>query len=114
MTREFRERGLIVSEDVSEYDGTTAVVRTTHVEAEEVEFMRWRVERWMKLRHLPAAIAHDPAFVMTHGLRMLRYTFRGSTWRTWIGAEGERDAFRRYKAIRRREREFFPSAALHT
>jgi radical SAM superfamily enzyme YgiQ (UPF0313 family) len=114
MTREFRERGLIVSEDVSEYDGTTAVVRTTHVEAEEVEFMRWRVERWMKLRHLPAAIAHDPAFVMTHGLRMLRYTFRGSTWRTWIGAEGERDAFRRYKAIRRREREFFPAAALHT
>src|SRR2546429_4064376 len=28
MTREFRDRGLIVDEDVSHYDGTTAVVRT--------------------------------------------------------------------------------------
>ena len=28
MTREFRDRGLIVDEDVAHYDGTTAVVRT--------------------------------------------------------------------------------------
>jgi hypothetical protein len=39
---------------------------------------------------------------------MLRHTFRGTTWRTWLGLESEREAFRRYKAIRRREREFFP------
>ncbi|MEZ5319538.1 MAG: radical SAM protein [Vicinamibacterales bacterium] len=109
MTRDFRDRDLIVSDDVSEYDGTTAVVRTTHLEAEEVEFLRWRAERWMKVRHLPPVLAHDPGFVMTHGLRMLRHTFRGSSWKTWIGLEPEREAFRRYKAIRRRERECFES-----
>ena len=108
MTRDFRDRGLIVNEAVEEYDGTTAVVRTEHLEAEEIEFMRWRAERWMKCRHLPAALAHDPGFVMKNWPRMLAHTFRGSTWRTWLGVESEREAFRRYKAIRRSEREFFP------
>src|SRR6266478_880010 len=55
MTGAFRERGLIVDEDVSHYDGTTAVVRTEHLKADEIEFARWRAERWMKLRHFPAA-----------------------------------------------------------
>ena len=107
MTRDFQARNLIVSEAVEEYDGTTAVVRTTHLSAEDVEFMRWRAERWMKARHLPVAFAHDPAFVLRHGVRMMRHTFRGSSWRTWLGLESERQAFARYKAIRRREREYF-------
>jgi radical SAM superfamily enzyme YgiQ (UPF0313 family) len=110
MTRDFRDRGLIVNEAVEEYDGTTAVVRTEHLEAEEIEFMRWQAERWMKCRHLPAALAHDPLFVMRNWPRMLSHTFRGSTWRTWLGLETERAAFRRYKAIRRAEREFFPES----
>ena len=63
MTQDFREKNLIVNEDVDEYDGTTAVVRTEHLEAEEIEFMRWRAERWMKVRHLPVALRHDPGFV---------------------------------------------------
>src|SRR5262249_13800507 len=50
MTAEFRARGLIVDEDPNHYDGTTAVVRTEHLNADELEFMRWRVERWIKLR----------------------------------------------------------------
>ena len=111
MTNDFRDRNLIVNEAVEEYDGTTAVVRTEHLEAEEIEFMRWRAERWMKCRHLPSALAHDPLFVMKNWPRMLGHTFRGSTWRTWLGLESEREAFRRYKAIRRREREFFPEPA---
>jgi len=37
MTKEFRDRGLIVDEDVAHYDGTTAVVRTEHVAASDVE-----------------------------------------------------------------------------
>ena len=110
MTREFREKGLIVTEAVEEYDGTTAVVRTEHLEAEEIEFLRWQAERWMKLRHLPVVIAHDPGFVAQYGLRMLRHTFRGTTLRTWLGLESERDAFRRYKAIRQAEREYVPAA----
>ncbi len=109
MTRDFRERQLIVSDAVEEYDGTTAVVRTAHLEAEEVEFLRWRAERWMKLRHLPVAFKHDPGFVLRHGLGMLRHTFRGTTWRTWVGLESERAAFRRYKTLRRREREYMPA-----
>ncbi len=111
MTNDFRDRNLIVNEAVEEYDGTTAVVRTEHLEAEEIEYMRWRAERWMKCRHLPSALAHDPLFVMKNWPRMLAHTFRGSTWRTWLGLESEREAFRRYKAIRRREREFFPEPA---
>ena len=111
MTNDFRDRNLIVNEAVEEYDGTTAVVRTEHLEAEEIEFMRWRAERWMKCRHLPSALAHDPLFVMKNWPRMLGHTFRGSTWRTWLGLESEREAFRRYRAIRRREREFFPEPA---
>ncbi len=111
MTRDFRERGLIVTEAVEEYDGTTAVVRTGALEAEEVEFLRWRAERWMKVRHLPAALAHDPAFVLRHAWKMLGHTFRGSTWRSWLGLEPARDTFRRYRAIRRDERRYFPDAA---
>ena len=111
MTKDFRERGLIVSEELEAYDGTTAVVRTTHVPAEEVEFLRWRAERWMKARHFPVALAHDPIFVLRHARRMFAHTFRGSTWRTWLGLEDERAAFRRYREIRRRERDFLAEAS---
>jgi radical SAM superfamily enzyme YgiQ (UPF0313 family) len=106
MTRDFRERGLIVNENLDEYDGTTAVVRTEHVAADDVEFLRWRAERWMKARHFPIALAHDPWFVLRHARRMFAHTFRGSTWRTWLGLEDEREAFKRYRARRRRERVF--------
>lgn len=51
MTIEFHKRGLIVSDRPEEYDGTTAVVRTRHMAATDVEFLRWKGERWMKLRH---------------------------------------------------------------
>jgi radical SAM superfamily enzyme YgiQ (UPF0313 family) len=108
MTKDFREQDLIVNENVEEYDGTTAVVRTKHLSAEDVEFMRWRAERWMKTRHFPAALRHDPGFVLRHAGRMFGHTFRGSTWRSALGLESARDVFRRYKAIRRREREYVP------
>jgi hypothetical protein len=104
----YEEKSLIVSDEVDEYDGTTAVVRTEHLSADDIEFMRWKAERWMKVRHLPAALAHDPGYVARNGLRMLRHTFRGTTLRTWLRLESQRDAFRRYKAIRGAEREFFP------
>jgi radical SAM superfamily enzyme YgiQ (UPF0313 family) len=69
MTRDFRDRGLIIDDNPEDYDGTTAVVRTDHLAAEEVEFLRWRAERWMKLRHLPAAFVHSPIFVLRNGPR---------------------------------------------
>src|SRR5215831_4310086 len=37
MTKNFRDRDLIISDELEEYDGTTAVVRTQHLAAEEVE-----------------------------------------------------------------------------
>ena len=64
MTKEFRDRGLIINERLEEYDGTTAVVRTEHLEAEEIEFMRWRAERWIKVRHIGAVLRHSPGFVL--------------------------------------------------
>jgi anaerobic magnesium-protoporphyrin IX monomethyl ester cyclase len=106
MTEQFRERGLIVNERLEEYDGTTAVIRTEHVAAEEVEYVRWKAERWMKVRHIPAALFHDPWFVVCNAPQMLTHTFRGSTWRSVLGLEDGRRAFERYKAIRQRERDF--------
>jgi radical SAM superfamily enzyme YgiQ (UPF0313 family) len=110
MTVDFVRRKLIVNDRVEEYDGTTAVVRTEHVDAEEIEFMRWRAERWMKVRHLPHVLRAYPGFVLRHAPRMMAHTFRGSTWRSALGLESERDVFRRYKAIRAREREYVPDA----
>jgi anaerobic magnesium-protoporphyrin IX monomethyl ester cyclase len=106
MTEEFRQRGLITNENLEEYDGTTAVVRTEHVPAEEVEYMRWKAERWIKLRHMPAAFRHDPAFVVRHARKMLAHTFRGYTLRSVLGLENNWKAFERYKAIRCRERAY--------
>jgi len=34
--------GLIINERLEDYDGTTAVVRTAHLESDEIEFLRWR------------------------------------------------------------------------
>jgi radical SAM superfamily enzyme YgiQ (UPF0313 family) len=106
MTKDFEARGLIATSDVAEYDGTTAVTRTRDLEPEEIEFMRWKAERWMKLRHLPVVLAHDPGFVLRNGPRMLAHTFRGSTWRSAIGLESDRDVFRRYRSIRAAERNY--------
>jgi anaerobic magnesium-protoporphyrin IX monomethyl ester cyclase len=106
MTQDFRERGLIVSDRVEEYDGTTAVVKSRHLSAEEIEFTRWRAERWMKVRHLPAVVKHYPLFVLKNGPRMLAHTFRGSSWRSVVGLEDARTVFARYKRIREAERQY--------
>ena len=106
MTRDFIERDLVVNRRVEEYDGTTAVTRSTHLSAEDIEFMRWKAERWMKLRHIPTVLRHDPGFVLRHGHRMLAHTFRGTTWRSLVGLESARDVFGRYRALRAREREY--------
>jgi len=106
MTQDFRRRGLVTIERLEEYDGTTAVVRSEHVPAEEIEFMRWKAERWMKLRHMPAALGHDPWFVIRHAPQMFLHTFRGSTLRSVLGLESSRKVFQRYKEIRRQERAY--------
>jgi anaerobic magnesium-protoporphyrin IX monomethyl ester cyclase len=106
MTRDFRERDLIVNDRVDEYDGTTAVVRSEHLDAPEIEFIRWRAERWMKLRHLWPVFTHDPLFVLRHGHEMLGHTFRGSSWRSLVGLESERAVFARYREMRKAEREY--------
>ena len=112
MTRDFRERGLIVDEDVAHYDGTTAVVRSAHVSAEEIEFMRWRAERWMKVKHFPTTVAHSPWFILRNGARMLAHTFTGTTWRSVLGLESEREVFARFRAARRAERGRYAEAGL--
>ena len=106
MTEDFRQRGLITNERLEEYDGTTAVVRTEHVPAEEIEYLRWKAERWMKVRHMPAALSHDPWFVVRHAPEMLAHTFRGCTLRSVLGLEDNRKVFQRYKAIRQLERAY--------
>lgn len=104
MTRDFHDRGLIVDHNPEDYDGTTAVVRTHHIPAEEVEFLRWRAERWMKLRHWPVAVRHSPWFGLRNGAKMLAHTFRGTTIKSLLGLEDEHKAFERYRTLRRSER----------
>ena len=106
MTKDFEARGLVVNSRVEEYDGTTAVTRSAHLSSEEIEFMRWKAERWMKVRHLPAVLRHDPGFVVRHVHRMMAHTFRGTGWKSLLGLENSRAVFRRYKAIRERERQY--------
>jgi anaerobic magnesium-protoporphyrin IX monomethyl ester cyclase len=104
MTKDFRARNLIVIENTEEYDGTTAVVATEHLLPEEIEYERWRAERWMKTRHIPAVIAHDPLFVFRNWWKMLSHTFRGSSIKSMLGLESDRKAFERYKHLRSAER----------
>jgi anaerobic magnesium-protoporphyrin IX monomethyl ester cyclase len=100
MTEHFRERGLIANEHVEHYDGTTAVVRSEHMAAEDIEYLRWKAERWIKLGPMPAALGRDPWFLMRHGAEMLAYTFGGCTLRGLLGLEDDRRDFGRYKAIK--------------
>jgi radical SAM superfamily enzyme YgiQ (UPF0313 family) len=104
MTKDFVERNLVVNQRLEEYDGTTAVVRSEHLEPDEIEFLRWRKERWIKLAYFPNALRHSPGFVLRNGPRMLKHTFRGCTLRTLLGLEDERVAFRRYRELRAAER----------
>lgn len=104
MTKDFRARNLIKIERFEEYDGTTAVVATEHLAPEEIEYERWRAERWMKTAHIPAVIAKEPWFVLKSWPRMLAHTFRGSTLRSALGLESDRKVFARYKALRAQER----------
>jgi anaerobic magnesium-protoporphyrin IX monomethyl ester cyclase len=106
MTKDFRDQGLVAIERLEEYDGTTAVVRTQHLPADDVEYLRWRAERWMKVRHMPSVLRRNPRFVLRNGLRMLRHTFRGCTLKTMLRLEDERQAFLRYKALRAAERQY--------
>ena len=104
MTNDFRTRGLIINERLEEYDGTTAVVRSEHLEGEDIEFLRWRAERWMKARHIRAVFRDNPTFVLRHGRQMLAHTFRGgSFWASFLGPAKERAAFGRYRALRKAE-----------
>jgi hypothetical protein len=104
MTRDFEARDLIVDHDVSNYDGTTAVVRSEHLSADDIEFLRWRSDRWMKLGHMPAALAHSPWFVLRNARKMFAHTFAGSSLKSVLGLEGERTVFARYRQRRRSER----------
>ena len=106
MTEDFRTRGLIGMAGWEEYDGTTAVVGSEHLAAEDIEYVRWKAERWMKVRHMPAALRHDPIFVLRNAPEMMAHTFRGSTVRSVLGLENSRKVFKRYKEIRRQEREY--------
>jgi anaerobic magnesium-protoporphyrin IX monomethyl ester cyclase len=107
MTRDFEARNLIVDDDVSHYDGTTAVVRSEHLSADDIEFLRWRADRWMKMGHMPAALAHSPWFVLRNSLKMLAHTFAGSTLRSALGLEDDRAVFERYRGRRRAERSMY-------
>jgi len=106
MTEDFQKRGLIIDTRPEDYDGTTAVVRTDHLKAEEIEFLRWRAERWMKLGHFPFVFLHSPRFVLRHGTKMVAHILRGMTLKTLLGLEDEHVAFKRYRAIRQAERNY--------
>jgi radical SAM superfamily enzyme YgiQ (UPF0313 family) len=106
MTKDFQARGLIIDENPENYDGTTAVVRTEHLTAQQIEFLRWQAERWMKFRHFPAALRHSPWFVLRNGVKMLAHTFRGNTLQSRLGLEDEHRAFERYRVLREAERAY--------
>jgi anaerobic magnesium-protoporphyrin IX monomethyl ester cyclase len=110
MTQDFESRGLIAVRSVEEYDGTTAVTRSTQLSTDRIEFLRWKAERWLKVRHMSVAVRHDPLFVIRHAVAMMAHTFRGSTWRSLLGLESLESVFLRYRSIRARERDYLDVA----
>lgn len=57
---------------------------------------------------LPSVLRHYPRFVLSHAPQMCAHTFRGSSWRSVVGLESERQVFERYKQLRATEREYVP------
>ena len=62
-------------------------------------------ERWIKMRHMPAAFATVPRSCCGTAAQMLAHTFTRTTLRSMLGLESERDVFDRFRERRRRERE---------
>jgi hypothetical protein len=106
MRKALLEKGLITSDRVEEYDGTTAVVVCDNLSGEEIEFLRWKAERWMRLRHLFAVVSHDPLFVLLSVWTILSFNFRGTSWRSLLGFEKQIAVFERYRVIRQAERAY--------
>ena len=76
------------------------------MQAEDIEFMRWKAERWIKAHHIPKALKQNPIFILRNMHRMFGHTFRGSTVRSLLGFEDENAVFERYRMIRRAERSY--------
>jgi anaerobic magnesium-protoporphyrin IX monomethyl ester cyclase len=55
---------------------------------------------------MPVALRHDPWFVIKNAPKMFADTFRGSRLKTFLGLEDEREAFKRYRALRKIERAY--------
>jgi radical SAM superfamily enzyme YgiQ (UPF0313 family) len=106
LSRDLQARGLIAHTRVEEYDGTTAVVTNPGMDPEEMEFRRWRVERWIKFRHMPKALRANPRWVIRNAPEMFNHTFRGCSWKTFLGLESSRVAHQRYREIRAKERTY--------
>ena len=47
--------------------------------ADEIEFLRWRAERFMKLRYFPRALRHSPRFCLRHGPAMVAHTLSSTS-----------------------------------
>ena len=69
-------------------------------------FLRWRAERWIKVRHTWTLFKHDPLFIMHNLVRLFTFHFRGCTLKTFLRLEDERRAFARYRLIRAAERNY--------
>jgi anaerobic magnesium-protoporphyrin IX monomethyl ester cyclase len=106
MTKQLAQLGLITSDRLEEYDGTTSVVACENLSGEEIEFMRWKAERWIKARHWLTLFKHDPLFMVRNIKRIADFNFRGSTVKTFLGLEDERRAFARYRGMRAAERSY--------
>jgi radical SAM superfamily enzyme YgiQ (UPF0313 family) len=106
MTKELAARGLITSDRVEEYDGTTSVVACEQLSGEEIEYLRWKAERWMKMRHMWALFRHDPLFMLRNIKRIFDFHYRGCTAKTFLGLEDDRVAFTRYRGLRAAERNY--------
>jgi hypothetical protein len=97
---------LIVSDKAEEYDGVTAIVRSHSLEAEEIEFLRWRAERWLMIRHMPYVLRHNPVFCIRHMRQVLGHYYQGCTLKSLLHLEDERKAFARYRALHQAQRQY--------
>ena len=78
--------------------------------ADEIEFMRWRAERWMKVRHLPAALAaRSAASCCATGRRCSRTPSAAARGGRCSASRASARCSRATRRSGAREREYLPS-----
>jgi hypothetical protein len=99
-------RAIFIVDDNLTLNGTTSVVACENLSGDEIEYLRWKAERWIKARHWVELVKHGPIFMARNIEPIFDFKFRGSTLKTFLRLEDDRRAFERNRGIQAAERTY--------